>query len=156
MTTTIRACQPKDVDHVASLAVGMGRAGAAFAIAQRMRAIQPRPDHRLCVAEWDGTVVGYAWAQNHGPHLRTGESIIRIHDVFVQPDKRRNGIGRALFSDVRDWAAEQGAHYLQWQASQDALPFYGALGLAGDPCPDPGHPFFEVVLRSNVDRELPD
>lgn len=118
-----------------------------------MQQVLTRVDHRLAVAARAGRAVGYGWAQNYGPHLRTGESIVRIHDLYVEPEERRRGIGRAIFMHLRAWAAEQGARYLQWQASQDALAFYDALGLTGDPCPDPDHPFFEVVLATGVDPE---
>lgn len=143
----IRVCTTEDVDAAASLAARMGRIDALGAVAARMHRILDEPDHRLSVAERGGRLVGYAWAQNFGQHLRSGEAIVRMHDLFVGPPDRRSGVGLRLFGHVRAWAAEQGATYLQWQASEDALAFYRALGLDGNPCPDPGHPFFEVVLR---------
>jgi len=142
----IRPCDQEDVNQVVRLAVLMGRAGPDEEVAERIRRIGTRPDHLLCVAGRGGGLIGYAWAQDYGPHLRTGEALVRIHDLFVEPGMRRRGVGKELFTYARRWAAGRGATYLQWQASRDALPFYAALGLAGDPCPDPEHPFFEIVL----------
>ena len=64
-------------------------------------------------------------------------------DVIHQ---RRQSVGRRLFLAVLDWATERGADWLEWQASLDAMPFYEQLGYSGDPCPDPGHPSFEITL----------
>lgn len=146
-SVTVRRCGPDDVDQVAHLATLMGRADSEEKVARRIGLTRGRPDHLLCIADLAGAVIGYAWAQDYGPHLRDGESVIRIHDLFVRPPERRHGIGSGLFSHVRDWTAGRGAAYIQWQASPGALPFYSALGLVGDPCPDPGHPSFEIALE---------
>ncbi|HEY8744951.1 MAG TPA: GNAT family N-acetyltransferase [Chloroflexota bacterium] len=49
---------------------------------------------------------------------------------------------------VRQWATDQQATWLEWQANTAALPFYERLGFTGDPCSDPEHPFFEIALPS--------
>ena len=103
--------------------------------------------HCIQVAVLDGQLVGYAWAQNYGSHLRTGKSTARLHDLFVDGQYRRRGVGRQLFLAVRDWAQQQKITWLQWQASRMAVPFYQKLGLVGDPCPDPTHPFFEIEFE---------
>jgi GNAT superfamily N-acetyltransferase len=105
-----------------------------------------RDDHVLLVAVTDGeaSVLGYAWAQDYGSHLRSGKSVARLNDQFVAPTYRRSGTGTRLFVSVVRWVEERGVTWLQWQASSAALPFYERLGLAGDPCPDQGHPFFEL------------
>ena len=148
----IRRCGPDDVDQVAHLAILMGKATSEEDVADRIGLIQERSEHLLCVADVKGAILGYAWAQDYGPHLRSGESVVRIHDLFVRTGKRRHGIGSALFSYVRNWATERGVTYIQWQASPAALPFYRSLGLAGDPCPDPDHPFFEIILEGGTGR----
>src|SRR5207248_11475500 len=89
-------------------------------------------------------LVGYGWAQDYGPHLRSGASTARLHDLFAVPDCRRRGIGAALFTAIKTWAMGKGVRYLQWQASLSAVPFYERLGYAGDPCPQPDYPFFEI------------
>jgi hypothetical protein len=36
---------------------------------------------------------------------------------------------------------------MEWQASSDALGFYERLGLRGEACSDPDHPFFEIDFQ---------
>ena len=100
--------------------------------------------HAVLVAEADGALLGYAWAHDYGPHLRSGKRAVRMNDLYVADSARRGGAGRRLFEAVGRWADDRGATWLQWQASEPALPFYERLGLTGVPCPDPEHPFFEI------------
>lgn len=102
------------------------------------------PSHLLLVAERDGSLLGYVWAQDYGPHLRSGHRTVRWNDLFVDQRARRQGVGRALFIEVEAWARKRGVRWLQWQASESAVGFYERQGLKGDPCPDPTHPFFEI------------
>ncbi|MBB5112837.1 GNAT superfamily N-acetyltransferase [Micromonospora echinospora] len=93
-------------------------------------------------------MIGYAAAQDHGPHLRSGDAhrTVRLHDLYVRPDRRRDGVGRVLFTAVRRWAAGRARH-LEWQAHHErAAPFYERLGHRGDPCPQPDHPTFLLDL----------
>lgn len=106
-------------------------------------------DHYLPVASAGTRLVGYGWVQDYGPHLRSGARTVRLHDLFVLPDHRRAGLGTLLFGAMRGWAEQRGARYLEWQASQSALPFYERLGYQGDPCPQPEYPFFEVVFPAH-------
>ena len=105
------------------------------------------PDHCLLVADNNDNLLGYAWAQNYGPHIRSGRMTARLDDLFVLPDQRRKGVGAALFAAVVDWARNQDVTWLQWQASPAALPFYERIGLKGDPCPDSEHPSFEIQFQ---------
>ncbi|TYC25433.1 GNAT family N-acetyltransferase [Micromonospora sp. MP36] len=93
-------------------------------------------------------LTGYAAAQDHGPHLRSGDAhrTARLHDLYVRPDVRRHGVGRALLAAVTRWAAGR-VRYLEWQAHRErAAPFYERLGHRGEPCPQPEYPTFIVDL----------
>lgn len=97
----------------------------------------------------EGTLVGYAAAQDHGPHLRTGNDhrTARLHDLYVDPAARGQGLGRALMAAVVAWA-EVRVRYLEWQAHETrAAPFYAQLGYRGEPCPQPDYPTFEIDFR---------
>ncbi|WP_406046068.1 GNAT family N-acetyltransferase [Micromonospora sp. NBC_00898] len=76
---------------------------------QRERFLLLRADPRwaLLAAVGDDGLTGYAAAQDHGPHLRSGDAhrVARRHDLYVRPDRRRHGVGRALLVAVSDWAA---------------------------------------------------
>lgn len=104
-----------------------------------------RPEHILCVAEQDG-LVGYAWAQDFGPHLRSGQSTAKLHDLWVDEPLRGHGVGRDLFAAVRAWAIERRVRWLQWYAGTSATGFYSALGTEPIPTHDAVHPFYELDL----------
>lgn len=130
----------------------MGKTDGAETVRTRFSRLAGDNDHLLLVAVLNDAVVGYAWAQDRGAHLRSGSRSARIHDLFVAETQRRRGVGRALFTGVKDWANEHGIRWLEWQASAEALDFYQRLGLQGDPCPDPGHPFFEIDFAAAAEK----
>ena len=65
------------------------------------------------VAEHDGEVVGFAlwflnfstWAGQHG---------IYLEDLYVRPDMRRFGLGRALLAELARICVERGYARLEW------------------------------------------
>jgi GNAT superfamily N-acetyltransferase len=84
------------------------------------------------VAEHDGEVVGFAlwflnfstWAGKHG---------IYLEDLYVRPDLRRFGLGRALLAELARICVERGYPRLEWWVldwNQPARAFYAALGAA--------------------------
>ncbi|HXF19100.1 MAG TPA: GNAT family N-acetyltransferase [Streptosporangiaceae bacterium] len=84
------------------------------------------------VAEHDGEVVGFAlwflnfstWAGQHG---------IYLEDLYVRPDMRRFGLGRALLAELARICVERGYARLEWWVldwNQPARAFYAALGAA--------------------------
>ncbi len=98
-------------------------------------------------------LLGYAVVQDYGPHLRAGRHHHgRLHDLYVRPDHRRTGIGRALMNAVTSWASTRVLH-LEWQAHyQRSAPFYERLGYKGLPCPQPEYPTFDVELPTAAAR----
>ncbi len=123
----------------------MGGADSEAASQERVLQIVERSDHYVPVALAGAELVGYAWAQDYGPHLRGGAHTARLHDLYVVPEWRRRGIGRQLFEAVRIWAAGHAIRWLQWQASTAAVPFYARLGLVGDTRSDlQERPFYEI------------
>ena len=62
-------------------------------------------------------------------HSRTWAS---VDDVFVVPDHRNNGVGRALLDNVTTWAREREAHGVSLQVAAGntrARKFYDELGF---------------------------
>lgn len=105
-----------------------------------------RSDHFIPVCLMGDQVVGYAWVHDYGVHIRNGLSTARLNDLIVSAEHRHLGVGRALFDSGVTWAEGRGVKWLQWQASTKAVGFYERLGLQGDPCPDPEHPFCEITF----------
>lgn len=143
----IRTAHQHDFIALWPLFQGMGHIDEQSLVAQRLVRFTQSPDHFLPVACLDEDIVGYAWAQDYGFHLRAGKSVVRLYDLYVAPERRGKGVGRQLFVAVRVWASQQRmATWLQWQASQSAVLFYEQLGFKGESCPDPEHPFFEIAF----------
>ncbi|GAB3828259.1 GNAT family N-acetyltransferase [Kribbella italica] len=96
-------------------------------------------------ALFEDRLIGYAAAQNYGPHLRAGRRHQgRLHDLYVEPGARRTGVGRELVAAVVEWAAGE-VRWLEWQAHHErAAPFYERLGYRGAACPQPEYPTFEI------------
>lgn len=124
--------------------MGFAEAQSSEQLRQRFREFIRRDDHCIVVADDGEVLVGYAWAQDIGPHLRSGDSIVRLHDLFVDEGVRLHGIGRSLFEFAREWARTRGARWLQWHAGTSAEAFYDALGITPTPSDDGIHPFYEI------------
>jgi GNAT superfamily N-acetyltransferase len=139
----IREVQEQDIPLLWNFLKARSDAEEAL-FSERMIQMLRTNDHHIAIALLDSEVVGYAWVQDYGPHLRTGYRTARFHDLIVAENWRRNGIGRRLFESVKAWSRHRGVRWLQWQASPQAVGFYERLGLKGDPCPQPDYPFFEI------------
>lgn len=69
-----------------------------------------------------------------------------MHDLFVVPQARRQGGGRALMQEAVTWAGGR-VRYLEWQAHETrAAPFYERLGYHGEACPQPDYRTFELTF----------
>jgi len=78
---------------------------------------------RTRVAVADGAIAGFAtW-------LGAGNAI-EIEDLFVDPVRMRQGIGRALVLDLIEIACGRGARRIEVTANQHALAFYAKAGFA--------------------------
>ena len=89
-----------------------------------------RPAAEAVIAEADGDAVGFAlFFTTFSTFLcRPG---IWLEDVFVRPQHRRSGVGRALLAHVAGIAAERGCGRMEWSAldwNEPALRFYAGLG----------------------------
>jgi GNAT superfamily N-acetyltransferase len=89
-----------------------------------------RPAAEVVLAEAAGGPVGFAlFFTTFSTFLaRPG---IWLEDLFVRPEHRRAGVGRALFEHVARVAAARGCGRMEWMAldwNEPALRFYGGLG----------------------------
>ncbi len=90
-----------DFQELWPLLQAMGHTDTAEATAQRTRLIVQQSHHRLLVARVENALVGYAWAQDYGPHLRSGTSIVRLHDLYVLLAYRRRANRQTAISGSR-------------------------------------------------------
>jgi GNAT superfamily N-acetyltransferase len=89
-----------------------------------------RPAAEALIAQVDGETAGYALFY---PTFSTFLAIqgIWLEDLFVRPEHRGGGVGRALLSAVAAAATERGAERLEWAAldwNELALGFYRRIG----------------------------
>lgn len=89
-----------------------------------------RPFAEVLVAEEDGVVVGFAlFFHNYSTFL--GRPGIYLEDLFVRPEHRRRGHGKALLTAVARLASERGCGRLEWSVldwNEPAIAFYRSLG----------------------------
>ena len=85
---------------------------------------------RALIADWNGEPAGFAlfftsystWVGHHG---------IRLEDVYVKPELRGKGIGRALIAAVARIAVDEGCTRLEWDVltwNEPAIAVYRRLG----------------------------
>jgi GNAT superfamily N-acetyltransferase len=82
------------------------------------------------VAQEDASVVGFAlFFHNYSTFV--GRPGLYLEDLFVRPESRRKGRGRALFREVARIAAERECGRFEWSVlywNEPALAFYRSMG----------------------------
>lgn len=105
-----------------------------------------RPAAEVLLAEIDGDSAGFAlYFQTYSTF--TGQPGLYLEDLFVRPEHRGRGIGKALLKHLASIAVERGYARMEWAVldwNQPAIDFYDSLGarplddwityrLTGDP-----------------------
>ena len=102
---------------------------------ERIRADAFGPDAAFIplVAELDGAVAGYAFF-SLGYNTDVAARSMWLHDIFVAPAARGQGVGYALMAAVAAETVRAGGALLEWgvhTANAGALEFYRRLGAVG-------------------------
>jgi GNAT superfamily N-acetyltransferase len=90
----------------------------------------PRPPFECLLAEVDGTPVGFALFFENYSTWR-GRPGLWLEDIFVLPEHRRSGAGRALLARVAALAVERGCARIDFAVlgwNTPAIAFYESLG----------------------------
>jgi len=105
----------------------------AAAFSERMcRAVEAGDLEVLAARERD-RVVGVAVVAFR-LSVSAGGSFASIEDLYVSPEARRRGVGRALLEAVGERCAARGISYVEAQVEEDeAEAFYAALGYGREP-----------------------
>jgi GNAT superfamily N-acetyltransferase len=82
------------------------------------RFIAPSDAGLLLGARSGGRLVGYACLYWHFSSTLARETVL-MNDLYVEPDLRGQGVGRALIDASRRVARERGAAHLEWQTAPD-------------------------------------
>lgn len=88
------------------------------------------PRFHCLIAEWDSTPAGFA-LYFHNYSTWRGHTGIHVEDLFVRPEYRGKGIGKALLALIAAIAVEKGCHRLQWDVLEwntPAIGFYEQMG----------------------------
>ena len=90
----------------------------------------PNPFYFCLIAEFDGRPAGFAfYFFNYSTWM--GRPGLYLEDLFVQPEFRGLGIGKALLEKVAAIAFENNCPRLQWEVldwNTPAIDFYRAMG----------------------------
>ena len=135
---TIHLAQPSDVTAIFALIKALAEyeklahavTGSAEALQEHL--FKESPDAEAIVARWEEKAVGFAlFFPNYSTFLT--KPGIYLEDIFVLPEYRRRGIGKALLTTVAQIAVKRGAGRLEWSVldwNEPAIAFYQSLGAS--------------------------
>lgn len=136
MATTIRTATPADVPQILAFIRALAayeRAPDAVVATEEgllRDGFGPRPFWECLIAEHDGRPAGFAlYFFNYSTWV--GRPGIYLEDLFVMPEMRGLGIGKALLKRIAAVAVENGCERLQWAVldwNTPAIDFYAAMG----------------------------
>jgi GNAT superfamily N-acetyltransferase len=89
-----------------------------------------RPYAQVIIAEHDGDIAGFAlFFHNYSTFL--AKPGIYLEDLFVVPERRGLGYGKALLARLSQIAVERGCGRLEWSVldwNEPSIAFYRSLG----------------------------
>ena len=143
---TIRLAEVRDIPGMISLLYQVG--GVHHEIRPdifREKAIKYTPDDLeqllkdktkpIFVYDDGGFVTGYCFCQHRqyqGSTVLTDRKELYIDDLCVDENRRGQGIAKALYAQVCDYAKAQGCAFITlnvWCGNEGAMKFYEAMGM---------------------------
>ena len=88
------------------------------------------PKYRCVIAEWDNRPAGFAFFFYNYSTWR-GQPGLYLEDLFVLPEMRSKGIGKALLHHLAQIAVKENCYGIRWMViewNEPAIKFYEALG----------------------------
>jgi GNAT superfamily N-acetyltransferase len=136
LTLLVRDARPDDAAIILAFIKGLAEyerlAGAVEADEERVRdtLFGPQPRVFCNIAEWQGEPAGFAlWFYSYSTFLaRHG---IWLEDLFVRPELRGKGIGKALLKALAKRCVKEELGRLEWSVldwNEPSIRFYRALG----------------------------
>lgn len=135
----IRAAVPADVPVIVGLIRDLAEyekaAPAALSLTEdllRDALFGSRPAVEGLVAAQGAEVAGYALFFHNFSSWR-GKRGVFLEDLYVRPERRGQGIGKALFNEVTRVAVDRGCARVEWIVldwNESAIDFYNSQGAA--------------------------
>jgi GNAT superfamily N-acetyltransferase len=134
----VRPARPSDIPRIHQLVVDLAAyeraADQVRATPEQLQAalFGPAPAAHAQVVDVGGEVVGFAlWFLN----FSTWEGVhgIYLEDLYVQPEHRGSGLGKALLQALAEIAEQRGYARLEWSVldwNTPSIEFYRSLGAA--------------------------
>lgn len=136
MRAAVRGATRADVEAIHALIVALATyERAAHEVIATPRELEEAlfcdaPRTFALVAELDGVVVGFAlWFNTYSTWM--GRHGIWLEDLFVLPEHRGHGLGKALLAELASICIANGWRRLEWNVldwNEPALGFYRSLG----------------------------
>ncbi|MBE9192152.1 GNAT family N-acetyltransferase [Gloeocapsopsis crepidinum LEGE 06123] len=135
---TLRPATPDDVSVLFHLIQALAEyeklthavTGSAEALEEHLFSAQPYVE--AIIAEVQGKAAGFAlFFHNYSTFLT--QPGIYLEDLFVLPEYRRKGIGKALIKYLAQLAVERGCGRLEWSVldwNEPAIAFYNRMGAS--------------------------
>ena len=110
------------------------RSGAQKYDEKDLEALLQDRDRPIFIAD-DGVVAGYCFCvlkDSRGSSVLTDRVEVYIDDLCVEENRRGQGIAKALYRHVCDWAGKQGCAFVTlnvWCGNNGAMAFYEKMGM---------------------------
>ena len=133
---SIRAAKPKDAALLATLIRELAeydRLGNEAMVVEEdvlRDGFGPNPKFQCVIAEWGGQPAGFAF-YFYNYSTWQGRPGLYLEDLFVRPQYREKGIGKALLIHLAQVAVRENCGRFQWQVldwNTPAIQFYESLG----------------------------
>ncbi|HEU0124337.1 MAG TPA: GNAT family N-acetyltransferase [Bryobacteraceae bacterium] len=132
----LRAAIPADVPQILRFIQGLAEyeklSHACQATEEGLLAtlFGPRPFAEVLLAEVEGAAVGFALYFYNYSTFRAKPGIY-LEDLYVLPERRGSGVGKALLQELARVAVQRGCARLEWSVldwNEPAIAFYRSLG----------------------------
>jgi GNAT superfamily N-acetyltransferase len=132
---TLRAATSADIPQILAFIEGLAayeklsHACVATEDSLRQTLFGPRPFAEVILAECDGQPAGFALFFHNYSTFRARPGIY-LEDLYVLPERRGRGVGKALLRQLARLAVQRGCARLEWSVldwNEPAIQFYKSL-----------------------------